>query len=421
MRAATWSTNRDIAAARLSWERAQTIADALPTEAPHRTSMRIAPRTMLCGIAWRVHAHVPGDRFEELRQLCTAVGDKASLAIAMAGLMMDHAWQGRMLKASQLASEAMALLESLGDPTLTVGLSFPAIYAKGESGEFCDALRWSQRVIDLADGDPSLGNFIFGSPLALTFAQRAIARYWLGRPGWRDDLHRALAMARSADPMSYAMVVAFVYFSGIPLGVLAADDRAVGESQDALRIADRSGDDLAVAIAQMTLGLALVHGPTDGERDRGQKLLAEISDVFLRQGYLLGELPLVNVYLARETARRGDRDEAMALMRAAVDHLFREGQLLEWGIPATGVLVETLLGRGVDDDVVEAEAAIERLAAAPAEEGLVMRDIWLLRVRALLARAHGDAAGYAHLRDRYREMARSLGFEGHIAWAEAMP
>jgi class 3 adenylate cyclase len=421
MRAATWSTNRDIAAARLSWERAQTIADALPTEAPHRTSMRIAPRTMLCGIAWRVHAHVPGDRFEELRQLCTAVGDKASLAIAMAGLMMDHAWQGRMLEASQLASEAMALLESLGDPTLTVGLSFPAIYAKGESGEFCDALRWSQRVIDLADGDPSLGNFIFGSPLALTFAQRAIARYWLGRPGWRDDLHRALAMARSADPMSYAMVVAFVYFSGIPLGVLAADDRAVGESQDALRIADRSGDDLAVAIAQMTLGLALVHGPTDGERDRGQKLLAEISDVFLRQGYLLGELPLVNVYLARETARRGDRDEAMALMRAAVDHLFRKGQLLEWGIPATGVLVETLLGRGADDDVVEAEAAIERLAAAPAEEGLVMRDIWLLRVRALLARAHGDAAAYSHLRDRYREMARSLGFEGHIAWAEAMP
>ena len=30
MRAASWATNRDIAAARLSWERAQTIADALP-------------------------------------------------------------------------------------------------------------------------------------------------------------------------------------------------------------------------------------------------------------------------------------------------------------------------------------------------------------------------------------------------------
>jgi hypothetical protein len=74
-----------------------------------------------------------------------------------------------------------------------------------------------------------------------------------------------------------------------------------------------------------------------------------------------------------------------------------------------------------DDDVVEAEAAIERLVAEPADEGLVIREIWLLRLRALLARAHQDGAAYAHFRDRYRDMATSLGFEGHIAWAEAMP
>jgi hypothetical protein len=125
--------------------------------------------------------------------------------------------------------------------------------------------------------------------------------------------------------------------------------------------------------------------------------------------------------LARERARRGDRDEAIPLMRAAVDHLFREGQLLEWGIPATGVLVETLLDRASDGDVSEAEAAIDRLATAPAEQGLVIREIWLLRLRALLARAHGDAAAYAHFRDRYRDMAKTLGFEGHIASSEAMP
>ena len=71
--------------------------------------------------------------------------------------------------------------------------------------------------------------------------------------------------------------------------------------------------------------------------------------------------------------------------------------------------------------VVEAEAAIERLATAPADDGFTVRDIWLLRLRALLARAHGDAAAYAQFRDRYRDMARSLGFEGHIAWAKAIP
>jgi hypothetical protein len=107
-------------------------------------------------------------------------------------------------------------------------------------------------------------------------------------------------------------------------------------------------------------------------------------------------------------------------MRAAVDHLFRDGQLLAWGVAATGVLVETPLDRGADADVAEAEAAITRLADAPADDGLVIREIWLLRLRALLARAHGDDAAYRDYRDRYRDMAKTLGFEGHIAWAEAM-
>jgi hypothetical protein len=256
--------------------------------------------------------------------------------------------------------------------------------------------------------------------LALAYTSRGVARYFLGRPGWRDDLRHGLAMARTTDPLSYATVVAYVYFVGIPYGVLRPDDLAVDEIEDALQIAERSADDLALDYARMTLGVALVHRPTDAERDHGQKLLAEVSEVFVRGGHDLGDLPIVDVYSARET-RRGGRDEAIPLMRAAVDHLFGEGQLLLWGVPATGVLVETLLGRGADGDMVEAEAAITRLADAPADDGLVIREIWLLRLRALLAKAHGDEVAYSDFRDRYRDMATSLGFEGHMAWAEAMP
>ena len=131
MRAATWATNRDIGAARLSWEKARKIADALPIDEPNRAAMRIAPRTMLCGTAWRVDVNVAGDRFDELRQLCTAAGDKASLAIGMAGLVGDHAFQDQVREASQLASEAMALIDSIGDPTLTVGLSFAGDLRQG--------------------------------------------------------------------------------------------------------------------------------------------------------------------------------------------------------------------------------------------------------------------------------------------------
>ena len=421
MRAAAWATNRDIATARLSWGRAQKIADALPAEDPNRTAMRIAPRTMLCGTAWRVHVKVTGDRFDELRELCATAGDKASLAIGMAGLVMDHAHQDRMREVSQLTSEAMALAESVGDATLTVGLSFPLIYGKIESAEWCEVLRWSQAVVDLADGDPSSGNFLVGCPLALAITTRGMARYWLGRPGWLEDLRDGQPMARGADPASYAGVVGYTYLMGIPLGVLRPDDRALHEIEDALRIAERSSDDTVVGYIRAALALALMHCQKAAERDRGQKLGAEVGEGLLKQGRNLCDLPIIEVYLARERARAGDRDDAIALMRSTVDHLFRTGRLLMWGLAATGVLVQTLLDRAGDGDAAEAEAAVERLAAAPADEGLVLREIWLLRLHALLARARGDDSVYREYRDRHRDMAKTLGFEGHIAWAEAMP
>ena len=421
MRAATWATNRDINAARLSWERAQKIADGLPADSPGRAPMRIAPRTMLCGIAYRVQMSVVDERFDELRQLCAAAGDKASLAVGMAGLVADHVFGGRIHEASQLALEAWNLAESIGDPTLTVGLSFPLIYAKMEIGDWPTAQRWSQRIIDLADGDAARGNFLFGSPLAVAYASHGLAGCVLGRVGWQEDQRRGLAIARSADPMSYATVFGWVYNAGISVGGLRPDDRAIGEIEEALQIAERSGDDLAVALGQVTLGDALVHRRAAEDRDRGQKLLTGVSEVLLRLGRILGELPIITIYVAREKGRREGRDEALPAMRAVVDDLVQAGQLLSWGLPATAVLVETLLDRGTDADVAEAEAAIERLAAAPTEAALALRDVWLLWMRALLAQARGDGVAYADFRGRYRDMAKALGFELHIDRAEAMP
>jgi hypothetical protein len=56
IRAGTWLNNRDIAAARVSWDRARQAADALPDDHLDRTAMRITPRTALCATDWRVHA-----------------------------------------------------------------------------------------------------------------------------------------------------------------------------------------------------------------------------------------------------------------------------------------------------------------------------------------------------------------------------
>ncbi len=106
-------------------------------------------------------------------------------------------------------------------------------------------------------------------------------------------------------------------------------------------------------------------------------------------------------------------------MRKAVDGMHQTGRLAHavWG---TGLLVETLLDRGTQGDLAEAQEAIDRLANLPADEGWAIVDITLLRLRALLARAHGDDVVYRDLMSRYRAMAESLGYEGHIDWAKAL-
>jgi hypothetical protein len=254
----------------------------------------------------------------------------------------------------------------------------------------------------------------------MALATRGTTLWALGRAGWRDDYDRALAMARSADPMSHAFVITFTYGFAIPAGVLLADDAALHDIEEALEITERSSEDFALGLARWALGIALVHRESPAERERGLAVLGQVRDMCFNGGFYLFVIPLIDMWAARERARCGDRDATIPQMRAAMDDLFRSGQLGSC-VPATGLLVETPLERGANGDVTEAEAAIARLTAAQGDEGQVIRDIWLLRMRALLARAQGDDTAYRDCRDRYRAMVTSLGFEEHMAWAEAMP
>ena len=418
MRAGAWSTNRDIAAARVSWERARRIADALPDDDPGQLSMRIAPRTMLCATDWQARAiHESRGRFAELRQLCSAAGDKVSLAIGMSGLATELMYAGRAREGSQLASEQMALLESIGDPNLTIGLAFVAFANWFASGEFGEILRWSQTVIDLAGGDPAKGaGFGMGSPLAIALAFHGVALWWLGRPGWRQDLHDAVAMARNSDPATLGLVVTWTY-GAIVYGVLRADDSALRAVEEAVQTAQRASSDIALIFAEYALGVALLYRDAAADRHRGLELMVQARE--WQRGRMPSLVPLTELCAARERARRGDRDAAIPVMRKAVDRLHQAGQL-GYAVFGTGVLVEALLERGAEGDLAEADKAIDRLANLRADQGSAMLEITLLRLRALLSRVRGDNVAHRDLLSRYRAMAESLGFEGHIAWAQAM-
>jgi class 3 adenylate cyclase len=418
MRAAAWSTYRDFAAARLSWERAHKLADALPADDLERTGMCIAPLKMLCGNAFRVHESI-SERFEELRQLCELAGDKASLAIGMVGPIGEHLFDGRLTAASRVASEQITLIESIGDPTLYVGLSPVAMFIKVRTGEMADVLRFAEIAVELADGDPAKGDFLLVSPLASALAARGLARCSLGHPSWHHDLDQAVTTAASRHPLWDPQAIVYKYAVGIPLGMFRADDAALREIDEALHFAEAWGDEGPLGLARLTMGLALVHRAS-ADHERGVSLLGQVRESCLHQRFWLAELPIANVYIAREWANHGDRDGAIPLMREAVDVLSRDGQQLGWGIPATHVLVETLLGRGRESDIQEAENTIERLAASLAGDQLVTGEVMLLRLQALLARARGDEAAYRQFVDRYRATATSYGFEGHMAMADAL-
>jgi hypothetical protein len=213
------------------------------------------------------------------------------------------------------------------------------------------------------------------------------------------------------------------YAVGAPIacGVLAVDEAACREIDDAHELAQAAGDDLGVSFTKYTKGLILLHG-NPADRARGVELLTEVRELTVGGRFYLSELPVIEVYLARERARHGDVDDvddAVNRMRTALGVLFERGQYA-WGIATSAVLVGTLLARGGDGDLAEAEKVTDRLETAPLEMAAEAIDVWMLRMRAMLADARGEDRRYRDHRDRYRTLATSLGFEGHVQWAAAM-
>ncbi|WP_445162692.1 ATP-binding protein [Mycobacterium sp. Dal123C01] len=417
MRAGTWLTHRNITAARASWRHARDVADRLPDSASGRAAMRITPRTLLCASSWLAGGTMADTGFDELRDLADAAGDKVSLAMGMAGWVSALVTHARFDEASRLATELTGLLESIDDPTLVLGLLYSPVAAKYMGGEMTETERLAQQMIDLADGDVTKGNLIVGSPLVGAIMLRGCARCFLGKPGWRTDLDQAVTMSRGLDPTLRAMLLLFKY-TLLAVGAWLPDMTDLDATAELLEIAERLGDDLTLACARHVRGMALATYFTP-ERDDAIELLAAAREAAVQERFTAVAAAAVDLYAAQARARAGDLDAAIELSRDAVEEEYRCGDMIMRAASVSG-LVGVLLRRGWPADLPEARAAIDRLAAVPTEPGSVLHDLWLLSLRASEAQALGDEPAYRDYRDRYRSMANSLGFEGHIAWAAAM-
>lgn len=418
MRAGRWSSERDIAAAQASWRRARNIADRLPADHPDRMANRIAPRVMLCVSAWRTEATLADTGFDEVRDLCDASGDQASLAFAMAGQSQALLFLGRYAESSRLVSDWLGILDSKDHSQRMTGFHLAASNTKFQAGEATEGLRLAQSIIDIVDGDPARGQnlLVGGSPLALALGLRGAFGFCLGTPGWNYEMDQAVELARGLDANSYASVVAYKAFAILNSARLS-DEAAILDTAEALKRAEQSGDDLALIAARCARGIALVNC-LDSQTNVDDEL-AQLEEAIRSRRFSAGEINRFGIHVASRKSKDGDLDGAIEIARGVVDFLFETGEMLCRG-PATMILVESLLNRGAEADLQEARGAIDRLAAVPTEPGFVLHELPLLRLRALLARADGDKTRYRTFADRYRARATELDFEGHMALAASM-
>ena len=267
MRAGSWLMTRDIVASRLSWQRARRLADALPSGYPDRIALRIYPRTMLCATTWRVGGGADETGFDELLELCTAAANHVLLAAGLSGAMLSLTMANRHHESARLASDQIALFDSADDPMNIFGVMSAAMFAKLHAGEVIESHRVAQAVIDLLENDGSTGNvpgWGMGSPLAVALLYRAHGRAALGDKSWRADLKRAIAIQRNLSEAAVVIVITYGYSLAVTNGLLLPDATALAETADVLRGAEKSGDDVALALAQTAHGLLLSHAaPTD--------------------------------------------------------------------------------------------------------------------------------------------------------------
>jgi len=81
-----------------------------------------------------------------------------------------------------------------------------------------EVLRLAQRVIDLAEDAPTMGNIILGSPLTFAMVLRGVARWCFGIAGWQDDFDRGIEMARAAYPAMLSGMMWRRYVYAVPWG-----------------------------------------------------------------------------------------------------------------------------------------------------------------------------------------------------------
>jgi class 3 adenylate cyclase/tetratricopeptide (TPR) repeat protein len=368
-RAAHWTGSSQPGEARRLWAEVMNHADELE-ESAERSALAVTSRLLQLDFAWRLGIDPEEERrlVTEAEELAERTGDLRALALlklsvgARPGLVQHiDDWKASADEASRLADET-------GDRHLRVAIRAASAYARLCAGEFDEFERWLDEVLELSDGDATIGaGIVIGNPVAWALMGKATVRRE------RGELAEAERLLEAALEQSAA--------TGDP-----ETESWIRGTQATLRSTrgDREG------------GVALAR--------RNCELTERLGDVFSRS-LALGNLSVVQQANGEAAAALEAIEEADRLYRDAMGN---GGEMETW---RAGERVEALLGVGRIEEAIELgewarEVAIERGLRWSLQTVLLA----LGRARA----AAGDAEGARATLEEGAELSAGAGAKVHL-------
>jgi predicted ATPase len=322
--------------------------------------------------------------YSRAKELCAGAGDTPELFRSLVGLWLYHLSRPNMETASELSRELFDLAARLGSDEFRLLAELAACATCFWSGRYASVPSHTARVRVLYDPERHRGPKIyFMDPAMGALAIESQALWCLGYPERASE--RGLAALAMGQTVAHRFSLCWALRCEAWLRILRREPELMAARTKAyLAVAREQGFAYECAIASM-LEIwhdAWVTGQCGDDRTEAfRSALAEGR----RMGFRL-HLGLWHALFAECLEKRGNADESLAALEAAVVHLERRGSDAIWEPEVHRLMGDLLLRRNPSaPDPAEASyrRAIERARSQEAKS-------WELRAAASLARLWRD-------------------------------
>jgi class 3 adenylate cyclase/tetratricopeptide (TPR) repeat protein len=201
-RAAHWAGHTRPQDAMRLWQQVTTLVDRLE-EDEETTALAVSSRLLQLEYAWRLgmDREQADELAAEASEIAERTGDVHSLALLA---LLTKATPGRTEHSADwiaAAGEAIGLADEAGDPALRIAVRSGSAYAFMCAGDLDSLERTATELLDLSDGDPSLGaGIVVDCPAAWGLMAKAVALRERDRPEEAEQLlDQALRLASEHD------------------------------------------------------------------------------------------------------------------------------------------------------------------------------------------------------------------------------